>query len=387
MERIFLSVLLAAFCLAASAQEKFGLAHGPYLQEVTPDGATVVFLTNAKAISFVDMKPHGASDAQAVRFYASKDGLKAANTTFHAIRLDKLAPGSKYDYRIFSKELRELQPYKAIFGDSIASEWFTFSTPDPNKKGASIFITSDMHGKPEKLAELLNLADYNSCDAIFYAGDMMNYFNEADTPFKTFIDKSVEMFASTRPFEVVRGNHETRGAFARSFSGYFPKKNGKIYGSYKVGDAFVVMLDCGEDKADSHWAYSGLTDYESYRTEQAEWLRELVKTPEYKKARYRIVISHFPMIMTPDCREGEEKWLGWQDAIDKFLPILNEAKVDLMVSGHTHRFLYHERGAANNRFPILEQGHDSATRLELRNGKIGLKVIDTEGKILRDCVL
>lgn len=387
MKHICLTLLLSVFCLAATAQEKSGIAHGPYLQEVTPRGATIVFLTKSNAISCVDLKAHGESDSKATRHYASKDGLKAANTTFHAIRLENLAPNTRYDYRIFSKEIRDLQPYRAEFGDSVASRWYTFTTPDPHKRGASVFITSDMHGHPDKLASLLEMSDYKSCDAIFYAGDMMNYFNEADTPFKTFIDKSVEMFASEMPFVVVRGNHETRGAFARSFSNYFPKKDGKIYGSYMVGDAMVVMLDCGEDKADSHWAYSGLTDYNAYRSEQAEWLKKLVKTPEYKKARYRIVISHFPMIKTPDQEEGDEKWLGWQDAIDKFLPILNRADVDLMVSGHTHRFLYHEPDTYTLRFPILEQGNNSATRLELRDGKIELKVIDTQGKILKHTIL
>lgn len=386
MKKTFLSVLLSALCLLAAAQDKFDIAHGPYLQEVTQDGATIVFLTSANAVSRVEVKPHGAADAQAVSHHTSRDGLKAANTTFHSVRVENLAPDSQYDYRILSKEIRDLQPYHADFGDSITTRWYTFSTANPKKKGASIFITSDIHSNADKLETLLNRLDYKTCDAIFYAGDMMNYFNEAEAPFKSFIDKSVEMFASTRPFVVVRGNHETRGAYARSFSGYFPKKDGKIYGSYLMGDVMIVMLDSGEDKKDSHWAYSGLTDYDAYRSEQARWLEQLVKTKEYRKARYRIVICHFPMVMTQD-QKDEGEWLGWQDAIDKFLPILNRADVDLMVSGHTHRYLYHEPDTDGIRFPVLEQGNNSAARLELHDGKIGMKVIDTQGKVLKQATL
>lgn len=70
-----------------------------------------------------------------------------------------------------------------------------------------------------------------------------------------------------------------------------------------MGDVMIVMLDSGEDKKDSHWAYSGLTDYDAYRSEQARWLEQLVKTKEYRKARYRIVICHFPMVMTQDQKD------------------------------------------------------------------------------------
>ena len=54
-------------------------------------------------------------------------------------------------------------------------------------------------------------ADYTTCDAIFYAGDMTSYIDRAEAPFEAFIDVSVKHFASSKPFDVVRGNHETRG--------------------------------------------------------------------------------------------------------------------------------------------------------------------------------
>lgn len=80
-------------------------------------------------------------------------------------------------------------------------------------------------------------------------------------------------------------------------------------------------------------------------------------------------------------------WHGWDDAIRKFLPVLNEAKVDLLVSGHSHRYYFHEPGAEGNRFPVLEQGYKSATRLELHEGSIRVKVIDEQGNLLKDDLL
>lgn len=383
-------ILLFIFCgllsLHMVAQDRFRLAHGPYLQEVTTDKATVVFQTSGKAFSWVEVKQHGAADSEGVRCYAVRDGLRAAYNTFNAIRLKNLKPGMSYDYRILSKEMVDFQPYKVVFGDSIATPWYTFSTIDPHRQGASIFITSDMHSDAAKLEKLLNLADYRTCDAFFYAGDMMNYIDQPELPFTSFIDTSVKLFATSIPFEIVRGNHETRGNLARTYSSYFPKEDGKIYGAYRLGDIMIVMLDSGEDKSDQHWVYAGLTDYDTYRSEQAEWLKELIKTEEYRNARYRIVISHFPMVM-PQSHKDERTWLGWADAIEKFLPILNNAEVDLLVSGHTHQYAYFEPGIDGNRFPVLVQGAYSAVRLDVKEGKIHLKVVDIEGKILKEDTL
>lgn len=385
--------LLLSFAGGASAQQHesvsnppFALLHGPYLQEVTTEAATVVYETTDKAFSWVEVKPHGAADDEARRCLSSRDGLFDAYNSFGSVRIHNLQPASQYDYRIVSKQMLQFQPYKVTFGDSITTPWYTFSTINPKKKGASIFVTSDMHGDAAKLEKLLHLADYKSCDAFFYAGDMMSYIDHHDLPFKAFIDTSVKLFASSIPFEVVRGNHETRGNLARSYSTYFPKENGKIYGSYLLGDVMIVMLDSGEDKQENHWVYAGLTDFNAYRTEQAKWLKQLIKSGAYRKARYRIIISHFPLVMDQQWKD-EKEWYGWEDAIRKFLPVLNEGKVDLMVSGHSHRYFFHEVGSDGNRFPVLEQGYDSATRLELHDGKIHLKVIDTEGKVLKECTL
>ena len=98
------------------------------------------------------------------------------------------------------------------------------------------------------------------------------------------------------------------------------------------------------------------------------------------------MISHFPMVMGQTWKD-EKIWWGWQDAIDKFLPILNKGKIDLSISGHTHRFYYHKLGEDGNLFPVLEQGAMCATRLELYDGKVHVKVVDVNGKILMDKIL
>lgn len=358
------------------------IAHGPYLQEVTTDGATFAFQTSQPSFSFIELKKEGEEHSN--NYAGSQHGLKQADATFFAIRAEELQPNTTYQYRIHAKEIKSFQPYKVVFGDSIASSWYTFRTIDPKQKGGSIFITSDMHSNPKLLKNLLERCDYKTCTSFFYAGDMMNYMTEnGEHPFTSFIDTSVEMFATSIPFEFVRGNHETRGNMARIFPSFFPKQNGKIYGSYLMGDVMVIMLDTGEDKSDNHPVYAGLTDFDNYRSEQARWLEKVVKSKEFKKAKYRIVISHFPLVVDKEWEKGTT-WKGCQDASRKFLPILNRAGIDLIVAGHTHRFFYHEPEESGNQCPVLEQGAMCATRLDLADGNIHIKVIGKNGEILLD---
>lgn len=380
MKKNLILLLLGLASSSVYAQSTFSIDHGPYLQEVTPDGVTFVFNTSAPSFSDVELRREGSEVS--TYYHHSEHGLKQANATFFSVRAADLQPGTTYQYRIRAREMKSFQPYKVVFGDSIASRWYTFNTVNPKQKGGSIFITSDTHSQPQLLKQLLEACDYKTCTSFFYAGDMMNYMKHGgEHPFSSFIDTSVDLFASSIPFELVRGNHETRGDLAREFPAFFPKRNGKLYGSYLLGDVMIVMLDTGEDKAETHPVYANLTDFEAYRAEQAEWLKELISTKAYRKAKYRIVISHFPMMMT-EKEKQDNMWLGWQDTIDKLSPILNEADVDLLIAGHTHRFFYHEPGTANNAYPMLEQGNTCATRLDLTDGRIQVKVVDKDGKVL-----
>lgn len=379
---LFLAASVLSGVKTTKAQQRLNIEHGPYLQEVTTDGSTIVFQTSVPTFSYIELKE--GTDSSIKRYYQSNHGLKQANTNFFAVRAEDLKSATDYQYRIISKEMISFKPYKVTFGDSIASSWYNFKTVDPQAKGGSIFITSDTHSDAAKLDKMLELSDYKSCDAFFYVGDMMNYMSVGgEHPFSSFIDVSVNKFASAKPFEFVRGNHETRGDMARIFPMFFPKRDDKIYGSYLLGDIMVVMLDSGEDKSDSHPVYAGINDYDAYRTEQAEWLKKLVQTKAYKKAKYRIVLTHFPMVVDKKWRD-EGEWKGWYDAVDKFLPILNKADVDLVVSGHTHRFHFHAKNTANNAFPQLEQGSICATRLDIKDGKIKVKVLDLKGSVLLD---
>ena len=376
---VFCFLGLLAVLYTASAQS-YTFNHGPYLQELSEHAVTFVFTTSDKGFSWVEVKPDG---GEAERHYTVRNGLRDAYNTFNVIRVENLRPDTRYQYRLGSKQIADFQPYKVTFGDSIVSPWRRFSTPDPKATACSFIALSDMHQQPDKLGRLLNQAGVGSADMIFYVGDMMNYYDNEETPFRSFIDKSVELFASEKPFVLVRGNHETRGNMAREYARYVPKSSGKYYGAYRVGDIMFIVFDCGEDKPDDFWVYAGLTDFDGYRTEQAAWFGELIRSKAYKSAKWRIVMNHFPPLSHMESDNPERH--GIQDITDKFLPLYNQAKIDLMISGHTHAYEFMSPDKYDRlTFPVIVNSTESVARIDIDGRTLKAKVTDTGGNTLKE---
>lgn len=377
-----------AFCallsLSALAEAEYKFDHGPYMQELGTKGVTLIFTTSEKGFSWIEVKEKGAGDeAEGQKYYTVKDGLRNADTTFNSIRLNGLKPDTEYQYRLCSRQIVKFEPYKVTFGDEIVSPWKEFKTFNPKGKKCSVLALSDVHDSDKRLENLLQLGDYKTCDAVFLVGDIMSYCNTEGQAFGSFIDKCTEMFASQKPFLLVRGNHETRGHLARTYSGYIPHQSGKIYGTQQIGDAFFIYLDCGEDKPDTHPVYAELVDFDNYRTEQAEWLKSVVASSEYKKAKYRIVMSHFPV---SELKEYNEEH-GMNDISSKMLDTLNKASVDLMVSGHTHSYAYHEPVKGKRNYPLLVGSNKSSSRLDIGEGSIKVRAYDADNKTLLEKTL
>lgn len=369
---------LSFYANPALAGDEYSFDHGPYLQEVGNKGVSFLFTTTGKGFSWVEVKKQGAPDSDAKVYYSRRDGLKEANNTFNAIRVHDLEPGTAYQYRLCSKEITTFQPYKVVYGKEIQSPWYDFKTFSPRIDECSLFAASDIHDDPGKLKKLLELGDYGSCDAMFLVGDITSYCTSAGQPYKSYIDLCVNMFAKEKPFILVRGNHETRGALARDYSGYVPQESGNIYGTQTIGDTFVIFLDCGEDKPDTHPVYAGLTDFDHYRTEQAEWLKGVLQSPDFKKARHRIVMSHFPISEI----EQYNKEHGMNDISSKMLNMLNKAGIDLMIAGHTHRYDFHEPVRGKRNYPLLVGSNHSGARLDIDRSGIKMRAFDTDGKTL-----
>lgn len=380
MKKLLFTLLGLAAALTLPAQD-FKITHGPWLCDMTEDGVTVLWTTNKPALSWVEATEDDGRSfyaAEHTRHYETVAGRKQAHKTLHAVRLNNLRPGTKYCYRIFSQEVLEWKHGdNVLYGRTVASNVykrapFRFRTFPATGTDCSFVILNDIHGRADDMTELCREINFGKHDFVMLNGDMSSSIENEEQLFRDFIDASVNLYASETPILYNRGNHETRGVFADRLHDYFPTRNGRHYQLCKVGSVCFLLLDCGEDKPDTDIEYGGLADYDAYRREECEWLRRAVASETFRNASARVVFLHIPL-------DGGT-WHGSNHLRNLFLPILNEAGINIMFSGHTHRYGFHP---ANDevRFPVVVNGNQSYIRCDMTGDRIAIRIVGPGGRV------
>ncbi len=318
---------------------------GPYLQALSPTGMSIRWITSQPCYGWVE---YGETESLGKKAHAVTDGLVNANTRVHEIQLTGLLPGKQYYYRIASKEILDFQPYKLIYGETTHSAVHTLQTVDPMASRINWLVLNDIHDRPASFGELLKQNGSDPYEYVFLNGDMFDYQTGEQQLIDHLLTPCTELFATRKPFMFVRGNHETRGNYARQIKDYFTNPGGQYF-SFKAGPVFTLALDTGEDKPDDDPVYAGITDFDHYRETQAVWLQQQLETREARKARYRVVMMHIPPFYSGD-------WHGTMHCRKLFSPIFDRYKVDLVIAGHTHKHGIHPPVKGSHNYPIIIGG-------------------------------
>jgi predicted phosphodiesterase len=380
-KRILYYLILLIFFPVFLYSQDFKIEHGPYLQAVGENEVTLVWTTNKDAVSWVEIAPAGDdsfySEARPA-VYQTQFGNRTVGY-LHKVRIRNLTSNTEYRYRVFSKEIQTYEGKRVIYGKIAATDVFRkkplrFKTLGRTQDKVHFSMVCDVHGHIDTLKALLQNVKYRETDLVFFNGDMVSTVESEKQFFEGFMQPAIDMFASEVPMFYVRGNHETRGKFSMDFPQYFPTTTGNLYYSFRQGSVFFIVLDGGEDKPDSDIEYSDLAQFDNYRTEQAQWLEKTVQSEDCKNAEYRIVINHIPPFGTD--------WHGAQDIKKKFLPILNNANISVMLCGHIHIYEYIEPKAGEHNFPIYINAANSVLDIDVNSQEIVINRKNTKGRIL-----
>jgi Icc-related predicted phosphoesterase len=377
---ILIAYSLIAFALCGLAQENLKITHGPYLCDMSETGVTIIWTTNNKSLAWVEIAPNDGSNfysSERPKFYDTKYGRIQATTTLHKVRINNLKPGTTYRYAIFSKEVLKWESDARIYyGITVANPAYSrnslaFTTFSQEDDSVSFLVFNDLHGRSQFMKDVCKNIDFKGIDMVIFNGDMSTTINSGEQLFTDFIDASVELFASRVPILFTRGNHETRGTYADYLMEYFPMESKTIYHLVNVGNVAFLMLDCGEDKPDSDIEYSGLADFDAYRLAEAEWLKETINSKKYKDAPVKIAILHVPPMVG--------NWHGNIHLRETLLPVLNEANVTGMFSGHTHRYSFNKPEPGKINFPVLVNSNNAVVRCDIVSGKVKATIISADG--------
>ena len=379
---VFISAIYAQTETNEIPQVRVAINHGPYLQNLKETEVTIVWIANKASVGWVELAPDDGTHFYQVerpKRYNVSNGLRNISLV-HSVTISGLEPGTRYRYRIYSQEVLEHRSWEVIYGRVAATgvytrEPLTFTTNDRNKPETSFIMVNDIHGRADDIRQMMEVAEHSTVDMVIFNGDMLNFFvNEAGI-FSGFMDAAIEVFAKETPMYYARGNHETRGQFSFNFHDYFSQGEPHLYYMVRQGPVCFIFLDTGEDKPDTDIEYSGLADFDNYRTQQAQWLAKAVQSKEFTDAKFRIVISHKPPV------SSGLLWHGQREILEKFVPILNDANADLMLCGHLHRRLIFAPNESI-KFPIIVNAHRTVLKGVVKDNQLELSILDLEGNIL-----
>lgn len=360
---------------SAAAGALMAITQGPFLQAPSKTGVTVSWATSRKCVSWVEYRPESAEHW--LTNTPAHHGLVDADVTVHNVTLTELEPGTRYRYRAVSREIAELRAYKVTYGATVASPEHQFTTLDERKPATAFVVVNDRHENVTPLAASLTSVAWAGVDLAFLNGDMVHYVKDEAHLYRCVVEPCVQSFATRIPLVYVRGNHDTRGSFARRLLDYFPTDSGRYYYALRQGPVAFLILDSGEDKADASSEYSGLVAFEPYLRREVEWLARQIEDPAFRKAPFRVCLMHIPPDQRSDPKFIRPRWL-----LDNVVPLLNRGKVDLMICGHTHRYAIQPAGHEGLNFPLIIGGTETVIRCEVTPEEMRVTATDLSGKSL-----
>ena len=121
---VFIMIPLVA---QTDLDESIKILHGPYLQNVGSDEATIVWVSDKPSIAWVELAPDGNDSFYAKerpRFYDTRDGIKTISR-IHSVKLKNLEAGTTYRYRVYVQHVLQHKGISVIYGKTAATNVYT----------------------------------------------------------------------------------------------------------------------------------------------------------------------------------------------------------------------------------------------------------------------
>ena len=296
---------------------------------------SIVFSTTRQSPAAVDYRLKGSEKWS--RAYDNQAGIMRRDETVHCIRLDDLQADSVYEYRVV------LVDDAKNFLEIPQAQVYTFKTAPAiaANKDFSFAVTSDLQMPDEErkifLKKMFSSPEFANSSFFAFLGDVF-WTSDFD---KVIIENFVNFFRDATDnrmsLVMVRGNHEIYGRDSNRYFKYFksPRTVEQSYFMFTYGEVCFIVLDFLDDTPRRPAPSTrSQFDFEPHFKAQAKWLRKALESPEFKQAKYRVVLAHAaPLGNGRDFLPGNVRSL-----IEPLFTGKDPAyKIHLYLGGHTHR--------------------------------------------------
>ena len=261
----------------------------------------------------------------------------------YATELDRLMPGTRYQYRITA-------------GDA-ATDWQELYAPTGSESYKMLIFPDSQSSDYADWKQLAHLAWARNTDAQLFAcmGDLVD--NGEDRLQWTEFFGGVKEMQRSIPMAPVMGNHETynrdwKVRLPEAYLSYFktPSNGSKVfdryYYSFDYGDVHYIVLCTQQKEIDAF--KSGLVE------EQLAWIRRDLKA---HRKRWNVVLMHKDVLQyringRPERTEGID-----EDNGRVWMPVFDELAIDVVFTAHLHTYrnrghLYHFAKTPDKKGPL-----------------------------------
>ncbi len=375
MKSLIIMYIFVMCCLSAAAQPFLSLQ--PYLQNPARDGITVMWRTVDPSYSWIE---YGTDSAHVKIARTVEYGIVLSNITRHKVRINGLAAGQKYYYRVCSQKVLKYEGYKKEFDKPAKTKFYSFTTLDAKGTDFTCVFFNDLHSNLPVFDLLCKQLKDVSYDFTVFNGDCFQDPSSEEHEAGILAHYTNAVNAANKPAIFMRGNHEIRGVYATGWPSLVDWDGDHPYFSFSFGDTRFVFLDNGEDKNDGHVEYSNMNEFDEFRDRQTSWLMNEITQPDFRNASRRVLVQHIPIYSWDNNYDP-----GFIPCHDLWDPIYKKTPFNINITGHLHRFNFYTTGKVGNPFPLVVGGgnNEQSARvmiLQKKGNRLTLKAIDCQGK-------
>lgn len=289
------------------------------------DTYQITFTTKAKGEAWVVI--------DGVEYNDTYAGYRRTEDTIHKITVPMEALDAAGSYTVYTRAMFLRGPYCALQGATISKtyHWRGVDTSD----GIQYYVFSDNHLTTDTVVDAANYWG-DKLDFLVSLGDTANWI-DSENELSLLLHLASDITNGEIPVIYARGNHETKGIVADEYHNYVSSKNSEFYFTFRLQNIWGIVLDVGEDHEDSHWEFSDLARFDTYRAKQVAFLDEVIANAESEYnaegVDYRIALCHIPVTFVTDDDALKDQKFTWVER-------LNQMNIDVMYSGHRHELMF-----------------------------------------------
>lgn len=269
-------------------------------------------------------------------YYDASNGIMRSDTLVHKVCVPVEELDEAGQYTVYLQKIIERKPY---FTETEEAEFKTFSFRGVSGEYIRAYHIADTHNaidEPVKAAET-----FGDMDFLILNGDIPNHCGE-EKNIVTIYEIASRITKGNFPVVFSRGNHDMRGKYAERFSECTPSRKGLSYYTFRMGSIWGMVLDCGEDKADSHAEYGNMLCCHAFREQQTAYIERVIQHAGAEYAAvgvsHKIIICHIPFTVRKKGQFDIE-----HEIYGKWVELLRDhIKPQVILCGHEHRRnIYH----------------------------------------------